>query len=70
MLAFFFQEDHVEMAAVVMLEPQRVAVVVHRVQEKHLIRDDSGRPVFFDVFHQGTVSGIIYEMDIHCQNAS
>ena len=53
---FFLQEDHVKMAAVVMLETDRVPVVVHGVQEEGFVPGNAGGGIGFSVLNQGAVS--------------
>ena len=58
------------MAAVVVLKPERVPVVVHGIQEERLVCGDPRRAVLPNAFHQGTVSRIIDQVQIHPVSSS
>jgi hypothetical protein len=39
-----------------MLEPERVAVIVHSIQEKQLVSDNAGGGILPDILDQGSVT--------------
>ena len=44
--AFPAKKDHVEMDSVIVLEPERVIVIIDGIQKEHFIRDNPGGGIF------------------------